>query len=165
MAELYAKHKKKMFYCAFEILKDSYSAEDAVHEAFIAVSRNLSKLSSADSPETAAYCCRAAKTRALNILEMKKRELEHGRPLDENEDILFEESEFERICALSDTERIARCINRLPQIYREVIVLKYLDDMSVARISKALGRNRETVKKQLLRARGMLKKMLEEETL
>lgn len=151
-----------MFYTAYAVLNDSYSAEDAVHEAFIAITRNISKISDVNSPETAAYVCRAAKTRALNILEKKKRELEHGRYIEEDEDIPFEEAEFERICAESEVSEIAKCINKLPQKYRDVIVLRYLDEMSTNDIAEILGLNYETVKKQLLRGRAILKELLKE---
>lgn len=160
---LYEKYKKKMFYTAYSVLNDTFSAEDAVHEAFIAVARNLDKIKEVDSDETAAYVCRAAKTRALNIFNAKKRELERGRPLEESEEIPFDEPEFERICAESEIARIAECINRLPSAYREVIVLRYLDDMNPKDIAEILGRKNDTVKKQLLRGRQMLKTMLEKE--
>lgn len=162
VAELYDKYKKKMFYVAYGVLKDSYAAEDAVHEAFIAITRNISKISDVNSPETAAYVCRAAKTRAINILDKKNRELEHGRFIEDNEDIPFEESEFERICAESEVSEIARCINKLPDKYRDVIVLHYLDNMPADAIADVLGRKYETVKKQLLRGRAILKNLLKE---
>ncbi len=157
---LYEKYKKKMFYTAYSVLNDTYSAEDAVHEAFIAIARNIDKIGDTDSNETAAYVCRAAKNRAINILNAKKREAEYGRPLNEDEDIAFDEPEFERICAECEVSHIAECINRLQAPYREVIVLRYLDDMSPHDISDVLGRKPETVKKQLLRGRKMLKEML-----
>ncbi len=152
-----------MFYVAYAVLKDSYAAEDAVHEAFIAITRNISKIKDTDSAETAAYVCRAAKTRALNILEKKKRELERGRFIEENEEIPFEEAEFDRICAESEVSEIAKCINKLPDKYRDVLVLRYLDEMSAENIAELLGRKYETVKKQLLRGRSILKELLEEE--
>lgn len=162
IAELYNKYKKKMFYVAYTVLNDSYSAEDAVHEAFIAITRNISKISDVDSPETAAYVCRAAKTRALNILEKKRREQDHGRFIEENEEIPFEEAEFDRICAESEVSDIAKCINKLPDKYRDVLVLRYLDEMSTEDIAELLGRKYETVKKQLLRGRSILKELLKE---
>ena len=158
---LYEKYKKKMFHTAYSVLNDTYSAEDAVHEAFIAIARNIGKLGDVNSTETAAYVCRAAKNRAINIFNSKQRESEYGRPLNEDEEIAFDEPEFERICAECEISEIADCINKLPSPYREVIVLRYLDDMNPRDISDILGRKPDTVKKQLLRGRKMLKEMLE----
>lgn len=159
-ALLYDKYKKKMFYTAYSVLNDTYSAEDAVHEAFIAIARNINKIGDVNSIETASYVCRAAKTRAINILNAKKREAEFGRSLGEDEDISFDEPEFERICAECEISEIADCINKLKTPYREVIVLRYLDDMSPRDIAEILGRKPETVKKQLLRGKAMLKETL-----
>lgn len=158
---LYEKYKKKMFYTAYSVLNDTYSAEDAVHEAFIAIARNIGKINDVNSIETASYVCRAAKNRAINILNSKKREAEYGRPLNDDEDIAFDEPEFERTCAECEISQIAECINKLPTPYREVIVLRYLDDMPPRDIAETLGRKTDTVKKQLLRGRKMLKDMLE----
>lgn len=163
LAILYENYKKKMFFTAYSVLNDTYSAEDAVHEAFIAIAKNIEKIADPESPEACAYVCRAAKTRALNILEAKRRETEFGGPIEEVEGIPFSESEFDKICAESEISVIAAHINRLPDKYRTVIVLRYLDDMKPSKIAELLGINTDTVKKQLLRAKQMLKASLEKE--
>lgn len=159
---IYEKYKRKMFAVAYGILNDEYAAEDAVHEAFIAIARNISKIDDPDSAEAAAYVCRAAKSRALNIYEAKKRESEHRVLLDEEGDIPFEEDGFNAIIAESEISLIAECINRLPEKYRTVIVLRYLDEIKPQDIARVLGINKETAKKRLLRGKKMLKELLEE---
>ncbi len=159
---VYEKYKTKMFAVAYNVLKDEYSAEDAVHEAFIAVARNISKLKDIDSSETAAYLCRAAKSRALNIYEAKRRESERQSHIDEDFDIPFEEDGFNAIISESEISDIAKCINKLPEKYRTVIVLRYLDEMKPSRIATLLNLNVETVKKRLLRGKALLKEFLEE---
>ena len=52
---------------------------------------------------------------------------------------------------------------QLPAKYRLVIHLHYYEDMSVAEMSKALGKNENTVKSQLHRAREILKQKLKGE--
>ena len=51
----------------------------------------------------------------------------------------------------------------LPQKYRAVIHLFYYEDMSVAEISKTIGKNESTIKSQLHRAREMLRTKLKGE--
>ncbi len=51
----------------------------------------------------------------------------------------------------------------LPHNYREVIHLFYYEDMSIEGIAKLLNRKKSTVRTQLTRARGMLKKYIKEE--
>ena len=52
-------------------------------------------------------------------------------------------------------------IEQLRPDYREVIKLFYLEDLTVKQIAQVLGKNENTVKTQLFRAREMLKTILE----
>ena len=42
--KIYVLYKKKMWYAANSILSDAYLAEDAVHNAFIGIARNIKKI-------------------------------------------------------------------------------------------------------------------------
>lgn len=46
--EIYTAYRKLMLYVANEVLKNDRDAEDAVHEAFISVAKNLKKFLTAD---------------------------------------------------------------------------------------------------------------------
>ena len=52
---LYEKYRKIMFYIANQILNDEYSAEDALHDAFEIVIKNLHNISEIDCPQTKNY--------------------------------------------------------------------------------------------------------------
>ena len=54
-------------------------------------------------------------------------------------------------------------INHLKQPYCTVIVLFYYEDLSISSIAQITGANAVTVKKQLSRARMMLKELLKED--
>jgi RNA polymerase sigma-70 factor (ECF subfamily) len=54
-------------------------------------------------------------------------------------------------------ERVLREIQALPESYREVIVLKYLDERSYKEISETLGISIETIESRLFRARKILR--------
>ena len=57
---------------------------------------------------------------------------------------------------------LRQAIDRLPKEYREVICLFYLEQLSVHEIAQVLGRNENTVKVQLSRARTKLRAFLGE---
>ncbi len=64
---------------------------------------------------------------------------------------------------LGDVERsdeVVRALGRLPVAHRQVLVLKYLDERSVAEIADELGRNRVQVQSLLQRARDGLRREL-----
>jgi len=69
---IYGAYKNRMYIAACKVLDDPYKAEDAVHEAFIAISNNLEKLSDTDSVSTASYVIKAAKNTALNMIKSSR---------------------------------------------------------------------------------------------
>lgn len=70
--KLYIKYRSKMYYVAMSVLHDRYDAEDALHNAFIAVAKNINKIADINSDETTAYLFRTAKNTALNVYSKKK---------------------------------------------------------------------------------------------
>lgn len=59
-------------------------------------------------------------------------------------------------------DEIVRALGRLPAVHRQVLVLKYLDDRSVADIAAELGRSPVQVQSLLQRARDALRRELED---
>jgi RNA polymerase sigma-70 factor (ECF subfamily) len=62
--------------------------------------------------------------------------------------------------SLETEEEVRRAVQRLPAKYREVIVLRYFEDMSIDQLIEVLGLRRTTVDKRLSRAREKLKETL-----
>jgi len=55
---------------------------------------------------------------------------------------------------------VSRAIQSLPGHYREVVLLRDIEEMSVDEIAAALDLTRESVKARLHRARGMIREYL-----
>lgn len=58
-------------------------------------------------------------------------------------------------------ETLLRAVESLPALYREPFVLRHLEDWSYARIAELLGLSVETVETRLVRARRLLREMLD----
>lgn len=58
-------------------------------------------------------------------------------------------------------DEIVRALGRLPAVHRQVLVLKYLDELSVSAIADELGRSPVQVQSLLQRAREGLRRVLE----
>lgn len=56
---------------------------------------------------------------------------------------------------------LLRAVQALPAIYREPFVLRHLEDWSYAQISEVLGLSPDTVETRLVRARRLLREMLQ----
>ena len=59
-------------------------------------------------------------------------------------------------------ERLHEAIQKLPQNYREAIVLYYLDGRNCSGVATCLGMTEPAVRQRLVRARAMLHNLLEE---
>jgi len=57
---------------------------------------------------------------------------------------------------------VRRAVAELPNRYREVVVLRYLQEMEIDEIREVLGESRSAIEVRLHRARTMLKDVLED---
>lgn len=152
-----------MYYIAVSVLHDQYDAEDALHNAFIAVAKNIDKIADINSDETAAYLFRAAKNTALNIYS-KRRRLSEREILDDNSYNADRISDNELIDEAEKLqfEEVISCIESLPGHYRTVLGLHFCQGYTAPQIAKTLGIKISTVKQRLVRGKKMLLIKLEE---
>jgi len=71
----------------------------------------------------------------------------------------------EEIFQEPEENRLSEALLQLPPKYRDVVHLHYYEGYKTEEIAEILGRKPDTIRKQLSRARDMLKKILEEEFL
>lgn len=69
---LYTSYEQMMYKAAFSLLKDSYYAEDAVHEAFLRIIRNMSCLNFDDDKKTRALLVITVRNVCFNMLRRNK---------------------------------------------------------------------------------------------
>ncbi|MBQ4348913.1 MAG: sigma-70 family RNA polymerase sigma factor [Clostridia bacterium] len=160
LRQLYDRYKNRMYITACKVLNDPQKAEDAVHDAFIAVLKHLDKIGDVDSVSTAAYMIKAARSRALNILRMGLPEKETA--LDEAM-AQRDESILDEICRKESYQEIVSAILLLESRYRDVLTFYYLNDLSVSEIAALTAAKENTVKQQLFRGRQKLIAILKKE--
>ncbi|MCH5303552.1 MAG: sigma-70 family RNA polymerase sigma factor [Ruminococcus sp.] len=154
--QIYIRYKSLMLSRAFEILHDRGLSEDAVHNAFMRILKNLEKLDDAEHPRTKGYVMivleNVAKT--LYVKNKKQTVIE----LDEN---IAEKSNVEVDTEAKLTaEFVAEKIAELPDIYRDVLTLKYLHGLNDKEIAAAVGISPVSARKRLQRAREKLKRLV-----
>lgn len=158
---IYYLYRDQMFFVANKILNDEREAEDAVQNALLGIARNIRSLPDDDKRLVRAYTLTAAKNAALNLLPEK---LRRDMQLDIDEmDIADDEDVFERVAASEDREIISRAIEKLPDIYGDVLLLHCVCGLKIENTALMLGRKKATVKKQLTRARKLVAKLCIEE--
>ncbi len=153
----YKTYRHVMYSAAYAVVGNCPDAEDAVHDAFLAISKNMSVLLYADESKGKYYCVKAAKNTALNILRSSKHKSDI--PFDELYDSADERS-FEETVENAEYNDILAAIKELNGIYADVLYMRYVMDMSVKQISDTLGRKTATVKQQLIRGKKLLQERL-----
>lgn len=143
--KLYIKYRSKMYYVAMSVLHDRYDAEDALHNAFIAVAKNINKIADINSDETTAYLFRTAKNTALNVYSKKKRQAEREILVDNYCDIdNISDGELIGEAEKTQFEEVVSCIESLPEHYRTVLGLHFRQEYTAPQIAKTLGINQAT---------------------
>lgn len=160
---LYYSYRKQMFFVANALLNDTYEAENAVHDAFVGIAVSIDKVPKNEQDERL-YVLTCARN-AASKLEKKRRRYSAEINIDDlNEaDLMVADAVFESVAASENMELLKRAIARLPDIYRDVLLLHCVYDMKVKDMAQLLGRKAATAEKQLARARAALCRLCAEE--
>ena len=127
--QLYTRYKDLMHYTAYKILRNDRDAEDAVHDAFLAIVRNIEKISAVERPKTRAYVVTIVENKAIDLYRKRQR-----RPTE----ALTEETVGLSVEYDGDDE-LSRCMAKLPARYRQFLLLRYDHDYTVKEVAQMMG--------------------------
>ena len=152
--KLYSYYRGLMFHVAHGILRNDMDSEDAVHEAFLAVAKNMSKIKyEIDSPKTRAFVVIIVERKAINIYNANK----------QTNTIELDET-FMQPCSFELEQNSAyRAMSHLPAHYRETLYLKYYCGYKPREIAGMLDMSHDAVQKNIQRGKDALRKELEKE--
>ena len=136
-------------YCLL-LLRNRSDAEDAVQETFLSLVRKNPSFRGEEHEK--AWLFHVARNKCLDSLRKRKRQPEK---LEENDVVRGSDEAGEKI-GLFDA------LSRLPEIYRSVLCLYYLEEMSVERIASLVNRTPSAVKMRLKKGRELLKNEMED---
>lgn len=158
---LYNTYKKDMYIASYSVVHNQHDAEDAIHNAFLAIIPKFTMVDQLTPQQQKAYLCRSARNSAINILSKQHRDTEfissymnNLNSSDDEEDILTE------ICIQENAKYIKTCILSLPDKYRDVLHLYYVECLDTNQIAKKLGLKIPTVRQRLLRGKRLLIKLI-----
>ena len=158
-------YKSMVYNLAYRMSNNPHEAEDISQEAFLRAYQSLAHFNPSYKFSTWLYQI------TLNIIrdKFKKKEIDY---VSLDTPIKTDDSEFypqpadstnnpEQIMAQKeDAQAIQKAIYSLPLKYREVLVLRHLQDLSYIEIANILKLPQGTVKIRLYRAREQLRKIL-----
>ena len=141
---LYEKYYGLMVALAYSVLADRHLAEDAAQEAFARACDNLGKLRQPD--KFASWLASICRNAAHQTLRQRKK-------------LSFTDDPPTRV-AKNQTDETVEVIREalwiLPDPDREILVLRYFNDLSYEQIAQVLGKTVSAIHGRLLRARKKL---------
>lgn len=158
--EIYESYRKQMWYTAKEILQDNHLAEDAVHDAFLGIAKNFSKIKSFNEQIMRAYIITSVRNAALKYIKKNKTaDIISIDGVFSLEDMKATEEMYEHETA----ELAASILKKMPPLYSEVMYLRFTAELTDKEIALQLGRKETTVRQQIMRGRRMFIENLEKE--
>ena len=151
---IYHEYFPLMFHIAYQILHHQQDAEDAVHQAFVSIAENITKIDQPLSPQTKRYVAIIAENKAIDVHRKSQRH-----PVTSLEDV----SPGIGIPVEYDgDDELVKCILELNPLQRQVIWLKYHYGYSLREISSMLKISLPWAIQLDQRAKKKLKKLYEE---
>jgi RNA polymerase sigma-70 factor, ECF subfamily len=153
-AELVARYHPRLRYYLRRMLPRADQADDGLQEVWLAVYRALPRL--AEPAALAAWLYRIARDKASVQWRTRPPEtpLADADPAEETSD----DTEFRR----EDAQEIHACLAQLAPEQREVLVLRFMEDMSYQQIAEVTGCPLGTVRSRLHYAKSALRQAIEQ---
>ena len=154
--QLYYQYRGLMYTRANEIVQNSETAEDVVHEAFIKIAKNMHMIHNVLPERRKALIMRILENAAIDVYRKNKKEYDAVIPVDLEQamDELSEEG--------NDVMNIACAMLKMPLSYQQIFYLKYAHGYSNKEIAQLLGMTVSNIEKQLSRGKKKLNAYLKE---
>jgi RNA polymerase sigma-70 factor (ECF subfamily) len=161
LGELYERYKTSVYRTALAITRDERAAEDILQEAFLRVYTYADRID--ESVSLGPWLYRVTVNLAYSWTSRVKRWLctiqdtldRLASPAQWHPEALAEEQEWREV--------LQQAIDALPPRHRVVIILHYLEDLSLREIAYVVGVPEGTVKSRLYYARERLRKVILEQ--
>lgn len=154
--ELFVNHHKELFNIAMSMLRNKQNAEDALQEGFVKIINNLQNIQKIPCPERIRFCVVILKNVSVDILRKQKRSIHSDNLYDiSDKSELDIEDEYIR---KEDVETLLRVFDKLNRVDRQLILLRYCDDLPFKQIGNILEISEEVAKKRAQRLLTKLRK-------
>lgn len=137
--EFYNKHSNFFLNYAQKFLKDRTKAEEAVHEAFLNMLENKEKYIDKPEKELRRLVTVLVRWRTLDLI--RREDKISKSPIDEVE-IYLEDNKKpveEKVELQSELEIMSRYLKELDEITKQILIMKYVEDMSYREIGEIMG--------------------------
>lgn len=153
--QLYDLYCDAMFTVAVRYVKDSFTAEDIMQEAFIKAFKKINSYK--EEVAFGAWLKRIVINQSIDWLKKRKLELVS---INDEVTTIADEEEHWNVAATISYQEIVNCIQKLKEKYRIVLTLFLLEGYDHGEISKILGISEVTSRTHLLRGKKKVQEQL-----
>lgn len=147
--EIYIKYHGELYTVALKYLRSKDLADDAVHDIFVKLWDNRSKLE--ESGSLSGFLFTAVKNHVLNMVNTRKRKLKKKIKFSYEKD--QEEGKSEKEVSFSEYQKLySEAVEKLPDARREVFMLRVEEGLTNQEVADYLDISIHTVKSQYYKA-------------
>lgn len=155
--ELVNLYQDRLMYYVRRVIPDTHRARDILQDVWLDVFLKLGQLRSPEAFRVWLY--RLTRDRAARHIRRKAIEARcNERSSPEVQDI----DSWNELRLLENCELVHVAIEKLPVLHREVITLRFLEEMGVKEIAEVVGCNEGTAKSRLHHAKCELRRIIQE---
>ena len=150
---IFREHARLVYRTAYAVTGSHEDAEDVLQTIFLQLVRQELPPDLRSKPE--AYLYKAAVNSALNIIRRRRRDVLVG-----NVEHFESPPSVDPTNPESEVRRLYEAIAKLKPEAAQIVIMRYMHNMSDAEIARILGRSRGAIALKLFRSRARLKKLL-----
>lgn len=162
MLRLYETHHRAMYIQAYRVTREWGALDDIVQEACVKLMAKTDILTQLECHALKAYVVLTVRNTAINYVKARARRRAHVADVpDEALDRAEAPGAVDgQMIRQSDIDSVRRAIERLPEKAKEILDLKYRQNLPDGEIAKILGIKQASVRQAVSRAREKLKAIL-----
>lgn len=138
-------------YCKFNLAHGPDEAQDICQETFLKTYKSLSKFTEKKGGSFQAYLFRIA-TNLIIDFKRKKKDV----PLKDYQDFEAADDLGEQIDKNWENQKLKNAIDKLKQVERQIVILRYFEDLTTAEVAKVVGMRQGALR---VRSHRILKKL------
>lgn len=153
--ELYELYEQPMYRIAYAILHNVQQAEDAVHDAFVAIMRSKANIGDIKGAETKNFIVQTIRNTAINRYRKNMKDSQHFTELDYIAAQIPDECSDVDECIkhMENTEAVKYLLSGLNESDREILLLRCCDELSFREIAQRLNLSEPAARKRYERAK------------
>lgn len=163
MTVLYEEYKYVLLHCSMKIVRNQEMAEDAVHNTFLSIIEKREKYLNLDYKDFRRLIIIIVRNKSIDLLRKEKPYA--NKPIEELE-IFLDSDEIpidEQIILDSEYDYIRKHINLIDEISKQVLLMKYILNMTYKEIGEELGMTPKHVDTRIMRAKEKVRKLIEKD--